>query len=318
MSLSNVTNSPNIQNDIDRINWIIVLLVRWTHPIIFLFGVISNTLNLYVFTRPSLRQNPCCMYFLSSSITALIYTIINLPLRTLQYGYKIDPTTYLLSLCKIKYFFTFTWRALTSWYLVLGCFDRFLHSSSNVNLRQLSSFKVASRTILLTFILINIVYSHVLVFYKINLTSSCTSESSFYGTFLGIWHLLAYGIGPPLLMFLFSILTLQHVHRRRIMPVTIQSNRANRDANKDRHLLRMVFIQCLFVGLTTTAYACIQLYTSLTAYQIKDRLQLTKDNLFIIIFGSISATGHSTTFFVFVLTSKFFRQQLFRRHQERM
>ncbi|CAF4199762.1 unnamed protein product, partial [Rotaria sordida] len=139
--------------------------IRWTHPIIFLFGVISNTVNIYVFTRPSLRQNPCCMYFLSSSITALIYTIINLPLRTLQYGYKIDPTTYLLSLCKIKYFFTFTWRALTSWYLVLACFDRFLHSSSNVNLRQLSSFKVASRTILLTFILINIVYSHVLVFY---------------------------------------------------------------------------------------------------------------------------------------------------------
>jgi hypothetical protein len=110
MSSSNVTILGNVQNDIDTINWIIIIISRWGSPSIFLFGLISNTLNIYVFTRLSLRRNPCSMYFLSSSITALAYTLINLPLRTLQYGYKIDPTSYLLSFCKIKYFFTYTWR----------------------------------------------------------------------------------------------------------------------------------------------------------------------------------------------------------------
>jgi hypothetical protein len=169
-----------------------------------------------------------------------------------------------------------------------------------------------------TFLLLHVTYSHVLIFYKINSKSSCTSESNLYGTCIGVWHLLVYGIGPPVLMFLFSLITVQRVRHRRIMPVTTQSNEVNRNTNKDTNLLRMVFVQSIFVGFITTLYAATQLYTQATSNSVKDNLQLAKENLVTAFFGTFSVIGHSATFFVFTLASKMFRQELLCRRQERM
>jgi hypothetical protein len=77
-------------------------------------------------------------------------------------------------------------------------------------------------------------------------------------------------------------------------------------------------VQCLFVGLMTSAYSSYQLYTSSTEHQVKDRLQLTKDAFFTLIFGTISAIGHTATFFVFTITSRMFRQQVSCQHGEGM
>ena len=110
MSSSNVTIALAVQNEINTINSFIILWARCLYPIIVVFGVVSNVLNIYVFTRPVLKRNSCCMYFLSSSFAALIYTVINLPLRTLQVGYNIDPTAYISAICKLKYIFVYTWR----------------------------------------------------------------------------------------------------------------------------------------------------------------------------------------------------------------
>lgn len=110
MSSSNVTISPDIQNQINTINSFMISLARWAFPVVWVIGIISNILNIYVFTRPTLKRNPCCMYFLSSSIAALIYVTINFPLRTLQVGYNIDPTAYSIVVCKIKTFFVYAYR----------------------------------------------------------------------------------------------------------------------------------------------------------------------------------------------------------------
>jgi hypothetical protein len=75
----------------------------------------------------------------------------------------------------------------------------------------------------------------------------------------------------------------------------------------------MVLVQCLVVGFTTTIYAVVQWYITLTANQVKSNLQLARENLVTHLVGSNSAIGHSTTFLVFTLTSKLFRQQLFDR-----
>ena len=141
MSSSNISTQSDSQNEINTINSFIVSWARYFNPVVVLFGVICNILNIYVFTRPALKRHPCSMYFLASSFTAFIYTILNLPLRTLQVGYNIDPTAYILAFCKLKFFFTYTWRyknltkrkisfqsisyrGLTTWFLLLGCVDR--------------------------------------------------------------------------------------------------------------------------------------------------------------------------------------------------
>ena len=110
MASSNVSISSGIQNEINTINSFIILWARWGLLVILIIGVICNILNIYVFTRPALKRNTTCIYFLASSITSLLYIVTNIPLRTLQMGYNIDPTAYVPAVCKIKYFVTYTYR----------------------------------------------------------------------------------------------------------------------------------------------------------------------------------------------------------------
>ena len=110
MSSSSPTTSASVQNEINTINSIIVISTRYCSLIIVPVAVVWDLLDIYVFTRPQLRRNPCCMYFLSSSITTLVYILINVPLRLLQMGFNIDPMLDSLIACKFKYFFTYSWR----------------------------------------------------------------------------------------------------------------------------------------------------------------------------------------------------------------
>lgn len=187
---------------------------------------------------------------------------------------------------------------------------RFLPSSPNPKFRRFSSLKIASHAILTTCIRVSIGYSHVLMVYSINSNLSWRSRSNTYGTFLGIWHLLFYGMDPPSLMLRFSLLTIRHVRNLRKMPAVAKSNSTN-ISSKDNHLLRMAFIQCLVVGFTTSIYSGFQLYSSSTINERKEHFELNNDSFFTLIFGTVSAIGHTATFFVFTVTSKLFRQQIY-------
>ena len=110
ISQVNLTYSRSIQDEIDTINWIAVFFARWIVPVIFVLGFVTNILNISVFTRSALRKNPCCLYLLSSSVAALYFTIVVVPIRCLQYGYNIDPSYYSLIACKIKFFLAYTSR----------------------------------------------------------------------------------------------------------------------------------------------------------------------------------------------------------------
>jgi hypothetical protein len=80
---------------------------------------------------------------------------------------------------------------------------------------------------------------HVPIFYTINpFTPACAGQPGFYRIFLGVWHVVAYGSGPPCLMFLFSALTLRNIKHRRIQPTTIGSNQDDRNSDKNKNLLR--------------------------------------------------------------------------------
>jgi hypothetical protein len=183
----------------------------------------------------------------------------------------------------------------------------------------LSSFKVAFRAIPIMILLVLVAYTHVPIFYKINnVPPICAGQSGVYRIFLGIWHIVAYGSGPPFCMFLFSFFTIRRIRQRRIVVPTstpLDQDGRNSIANKDKNLLRMALVQCLSIGLTTSSFSISQLYVSLTANQVTDNFQIAKENLILVLGGLISTFGHSATFYLYTITSKMFRQHLFcRRH----
>jgi len=74
-------------------------------------GTVGHLLNFYVFTRPTLRPNPCARYFLAASIFSMLNTCVALPIRLVQSGYvNTDPGAYSLLFCKLSWFIIFSLR----------------------------------------------------------------------------------------------------------------------------------------------------------------------------------------------------------------
>ena len=74
-------------------------------------GTVGHLLNFYVFTRPTLRPNPCARYFLAASIVGMIHTCYTLPIRLVQSSYvEKDPGAYSIVFCKFAWFTNFSLR----------------------------------------------------------------------------------------------------------------------------------------------------------------------------------------------------------------
>lgn len=75
----------------------------WSYLMICL-GIIGHSLSVYVFTRPTLRSNPCVRYFLAATISGFFVTLVNVPLRLLQAMYNYDAFGYSNLSCKLLTF----------------------------------------------------------------------------------------------------------------------------------------------------------------------------------------------------------------------
>jgi len=93
--------------DIDRINSITVMFVRVFSYSLICLGTVGHSLSIYVFTRPTLRLNPCSRYFLASTLTGIFVTYVNVPLRLLQNVYSYDLFALSSTSCKILTFVVF-------------------------------------------------------------------------------------------------------------------------------------------------------------------------------------------------------------------
>ena len=150
------------------------------------FGTFGNLFNIIIFTRPSLRINPCSLYFLVGSINNLFVLYVAVLTRFLINNWGIDPTATNNALCKLRNIFVFPNLCIILWLIVLASIDRYFSSSQNVRLRQLSSLPKARKAIILTIILIYLMHAHMLIFYKSDISGgvfACTIFSREYNIF---------------------------------------------------------------------------------------------------------------------------------------
>ena len=67
-----------------------ILCIKIWSFCLFILGLIGHTLNIYVFTRPKFRFNPCTRYFLASTLSGYAVVCLIVPLRLLQISYNVD------------------------------------------------------------------------------------------------------------------------------------------------------------------------------------------------------------------------------------
>ena len=296
---------------IDMLDLISIIFSRYCLIILFILGSIGLILNTFIFTRRTFRQNSCVHYFLASTIANYFVVFFILPSRILSDGFDIDPGQYNLIYCKLRFYIYFTAKSLSSWFIVLACFDRKMSSSHHVHRRAFARLTVSRWMIFFTTLIGLFFYSHVLIFYDIGADQQCDARSGAYRLFNDSVYLIGYSLVPPILMFLFGIWTIGNTRRiRRIAPRLGQ--RLTPLNRRDQTLLLMLFLQVLLITITTVPHAIQKLYSTLTLDMPKDDLQKARDHVFTVVVRTISFFNHSCTFYILTLSGKMFRTELYK------
>ncbi|CAF1331658.1 unnamed protein product [Rotaria sordida] len=285
----------------------------------FVFGGIGLILNVFVFTRASLRREPCSLYFFSSTLFNLFVIFVLIPVRIVSEGYNIDIGNYNLTICKIEFFAFYVARTIPCWLIVLACVDRYLNSSIKARIRQISSYKTARLAIGITIITIIILHIHMPVYYEIsymsdqfgNITPACFGQKGIYRTFIAFWAMVSYSLCPSFLMLFFGFLTLKNLHRhRQVLSRTTQINQTTRRVNIQ--LSRMLAAQVLVIVIATLPFSIYRLYASFTVSLPKSTLRIAEENLAFKIANVFTYFAHSTSFYLYTLTGTVFRKELFK------
>lgn len=303
--------SADVSNTIATLNLVSAICSRYCLSILLLLGLIGLTLNTLIFTRKIFRQNSCVRYFLASSIANYFVVYFVLPSRILSDGFNIDPGTYNLFYCKLRFYTYFTAKSLSSWFIVLACFDRQMSSSRNAHYRAFSRLVVSRWMITGTIIAGLLFYAHVLVFYEIDQNQKCNPRPGVYRVVNDGIYLIGYSITPPLVMLIFSLGTLRNAKRfRRVGPQSVRH--LSKLSKRDRGLMLMVLFEVILITVTALPHAVQKLYSTLTADVPKDSLTKASDNLFTIVVRAISFFNHSCSFYVLTLSGRMFREELFK------
>ena len=124
---------------ITMLDLITEIFSRYCLIVLLLLGITGLILNTLIFTRKIFRQNSCVHYFLASTVANYFVVFFILPSRVLSDGYYIDPGQYNLFYCKLRFYVYFTAKSLSSWFIVLACFDRKMSSSQRCSSTRICS-----------------------------------------------------------------------------------------------------------------------------------------------------------------------------------
>lgn len=250
-------------------------------PILIVIGSIGSILNLMVFTKDTLRKNPCTICFVVSNIINFLYFYLGLLLTTLAVGYNIDPSASNIIFCRFRYYIALVLACWGSSCLILASIDRTLITSSNTVTRRFSSRRligICMISIALFWILFHI---HALILTEILQFGPnyfvCFYQPGAYTTFMTYYSLVINGSLPPLLMIIFGLWTVKNIrqvrraihHANSMNTRTIIIGRAHVVQSKDRQLIRMLLVDIVSYVICKYPITIFYIYQQITQYQEK-------------------------------------------------
>ena len=285
-----VTNLPLLQQEI----------TRYGITTYFALGFLGSIFNCIIFTRHSYRRTPSSVYILALSIFAIIYLIWTaFPLiYTLDH---LDPQTQSRVYCKARLYGSHTLGLYLRYTVVFACADRFLVTRTNVRLRSLSSVKTALILLAVMSVVCLLIAVHIPMY--IDIRNGVCGMTGMYKLSYAIYQIIVISIIPPLLMSIFSILTIRSLRRRHDATQV-------RIKQRDRHLTHMVIAEVIANILASIPYSANLLYgawtysmTTRSAKRVEIESFISFVTQLLVYFLGIAP------FYLFMLTSKPFRNQ---------
>ena len=218
-----------------------IQLVKVIIPITIVSGVVGNSLNVAILTRPSLFKHACSQYFLALSVNNIFSSSFLSTYEFLARAYAIDAARISVTWCKFINFTNQLSALITPYFLVLASIDRYCASSTSAWKRRFSSVKIARLMILLIIAILALLYVNVLIFSELRQDDGfgcrLRSDSTYKLAFV-ITQVILFAIVAPFLMALFGILTIWNVNQARLAPTG-----ASRYRRTETQLARMLLVQ---------------------------------------------------------------------------
>ena len=242
---------------------VLLVMNRYVLLIVFIFGFVGNSLNLYIFTRSNLRQNTCVIYLLMTSFLNLLTLFFGTFLRCLiAYGY--DLTLKAPVFCKMRFYLIYVSQSAALWLTVFACIDRYLSSSINIQRRRWLNRAKTYRIILIVLIFTSVSYTHIFYCFDTatNPSGACTVRD-YTCSFVDTASFLIYNsFLPPSLMIGFGVAMLVNIRqsRRRIEDVFSGTTPTTKINRRDRQLISTLLLQVRFLELRKAS--CVLFFSS--------------------------------------------------------
>ncbi|CAF1414447.1 unnamed protein product [Adineta ricciae] len=297
-------------------------LFRFGGPFVIINATISCILNLLVFTKPTLRKNPCSICFIAVTIANTLYLYFVFILQVTQVGYNTDPSITNIIYCRIRLYSSCVGNCLGPSFLILASIDRTLITSKDAGVRKRSSNRLAITCIIVLTIFWMLFHIHAFFFAEIIQVGPnmlfCFSQPGGHTVFTSYFALVFNAIIVPLCIILFGLWTVKNVKKvhNRVRPAGSLGNTSTtvgknqHIGSKDHQLIRILLIDILTYIIFRVPFALFLVYQQITQYQLKSNDQIAIDyfgfNITYFLFLAVAAINCYTN----LLVSKTFRAEL--------
>ena len=283
--------------------------------IMTIFGVVGNILNICVFAKWSWppritnkyqynsRTSNSPLYLFTSSIANLICIAYAFPTRILYDGYQYQITqSNMFMLCKFRYYALHTADIISLTCTCMAMFDRYLVSSREVRLRQMSTTRRGTKLIILFIISLTALHSVPLcIYYNPSNTGQCVITSTIYLSYYRyVFQIFLHGLIPIIFFSLFGYLT--HKQLRLI------NNQCNQHPNIDKQFSHMLLLMSIAIVLSSIPYSAESIYYLLFA--TSSQQQTSYILLFHIISSLLFYTNSVCSFYIYYISTPNFRIQV--------
>ncbi|CAF1105118.1 unnamed protein product [Adineta steineri] len=280
--------------------------------IYFIFGIVGNTLNIFLFIRSVLSRTSSSVYLLSGCIGDLSVTIFVIPFRFFADGFNLDLTSYSLFSCRLVSYLYYVALTVPRFFIILANADRWAASCVQANRRKFASAYVAKRLVPVIIVVCCLLYSHIFVTF---ITSDqppppLCSVSEYYSVPVLSLQLIIYSIIPPFFMAFFSIgiiyNTIQRRHRTAATLQLVTISATNTTIRRKRPRLNqmqvMLICQAMIECVLTLPFSIINFVS----------LMIDNDDSFLTLYSFLRLIifiNYISSFYIYMSSSKLYRDE---------
>lgn len=259
--------------------------------IIFVVGLVGNSINLLVFTKLKLfRNNRCTFYLIVESIANIVMLIQYFIPQIIQLIYGNDPINLSIIWCKTKTTLAQSCRLFISSVICLEAFDQFL-STHHLYYRQLNTLRLARYLIWITACVWFCQTIPYIIYFEILPGFGCiiinTDLINYYSYF---YYIFLNGLIPILISSLFSLLAYRNV--RHIIRLRIPMERRR----LDYQMTAMIFVRVIVFVVLHTPYTIFRIYILNSNISSSDSFGYAINQVISMVFASIQMGVYSVRF----------------------